>query len=60
MIVWEAFDAMITEDQIRGKQAAAAITTYAELIKPLVKKTLQSPLNDDVWRAKVQGPITGD
>ena len=59
-IVWEAFDAMITEDQIRGKQAATAITTYAELIKPLVKKALQSPLNDDVWRAKVQGPITGD
>ena len=51
---------MITEDQIRGKQAATAITTYAELIKPFVKKALQSPLNDDVWRAKVQGPITGD
>ena len=59
-IVWEAFDAMITEDQVRGKQAATALSTYAELIAPLVDRALQAPLNDDVWRAKVQGPATGD
>ena len=59
-IVWEAFDATITDDKEKGKKVATAIATYAELIRPLVDKALESPLNDDVWRAKITGPVTGD
>ncbi len=58
-IVWEAFDAMLTGDQDRGKKVATAIATYAELIKPIVDASLKAPMNDDVWRAKITGPQTG-
>lgn len=58
-IVMELFDAMIEEDAVRGKQAAAAIATYAELIRPGLEKALSAPMSDDVWRVRVSGPITG-
>jgi hypothetical protein len=58
-IVLESFDAMITDDQDRGKKAATAVATYAEIVRPIVDAALASPLGDDVWRAKVQGPVTG-
>lgn len=59
VIVWESFDAWLTQDQERGKKVAKAIATYAELIKPLVDASLKAPLSDDVWRAKIAGPQTG-
>lgn len=59
VIVWEAFDAWLTQDQERGKKVAKAVATYAELIKPLVDASLKAPLSDDVWRAKIAGPQTG-
>jgi hypothetical protein len=58
-IVMEAFDAMIENDEIRGKKAATAIATYASLIKPNLEKVLSGPMNDDVWRARTSGPVTG-
>jgi hypothetical protein len=59
VVVWESFDAWLNQDQERGKKAAAAITTYVELIKPLVEETFKAPLNDDVFRAKLTGSATG-
>ena len=59
VIVWESFDAWLTQDQVRGKKVATAIATYSELIKPLLDAALKAPLNDDLWRAKVTGPVTG-
>jgi hypothetical protein len=59
VLVWEAFDAWLTQDQQRGRRVATAIATYAGLIKPLLDASLKTPLNDDVWRAKISGPVTG-
>ena len=59
VLVWESFDAWLTGDQARGKRVATALATYVELIKPLVEKALSAPLNDDLWRSKVTGPVTG-
>jgi len=58
-IVLELFDAMIEEDPTRGKPAATAIATYAEIIRPGLESALAAPLSDDVWRAKISGPVTG-
>lgn len=58
-IVLEAFDAMLSEDDGRGTRAATAVATYAELIRPHLDEVLDGPLNDDVWRAKTSGPVTG-
>ena len=58
-IVLEALDAMISEDEIKGKKAATAIATYASLIRPNLEQALSRPMNDDVWRVKVSGPVTG-
>ena len=58
-IVLEAFDSMITRDQARGQKAAAALATYAAIIRPGVDAALDAPLGDDVWRAKIQGSVTG-
>lgn len=58
-IVLEAFDAMVSEDEIKGKKAATAIATYAALIRPNLENALSRPMNDDVWRVKVSGPVTG-
>lgn len=58
-IVLEAFDAMISEDELKGRKAATAIATYAALIRPNLVQVLSGPMNDDVWRAKTSGPVTG-
>lgn len=59
VLVWEAFDAWLGQDQVRGKKVATAVATYSELIKPLLDAALKTPLNDDLWRAKIAGPVTG-
>jgi hypothetical protein len=58
-IVMEVFDAMISEDEDKGRKAATAIATYAALIRPNLELVLAGPMNDDVWRAKTSGPVTG-
>ena len=58
-IVLEALDALITDDAARGKQAAAAIATYAAMIRPGIEETATRPMFDDSWRAKTSGPQTG-
>jgi hypothetical protein len=58
-IVLESFDAMITGDKARGQKVAAALTTYVRLIQPSMDRLLSAPLGDDVWRAKISGPVTG-
>jgi len=58
-IVMEAFDALITDDKVRGEKAAAAIATYAEMIRPGIEAADQVPMGDDSWRAKTSGPKTG-
>ena len=59
-MVMEAFDAMVDDDAVRGQKAGKALATYARLFRPAVEKVLAGSLNDDVWRAKVSGPTTGD
>ena len=51
-IVMEAFDALISEDAVKGRKTAAALATYARLLQPGVTRTLSSPLGDDLWRAR--------
>ncbi len=58
-IVMEAFDALITDDKARGEKAAAAIATYAEMIRPGIEAAGELPMGDDSWRAKTSGPKTG-
>ena len=58
-VVLEALDAMIVDDEARGRRVATALATYAEIVRPSVDRALASPLGDDVWRAKVSGPQTG-
>lgn len=58
-LVMESFDAMVSDDLARGKKVAAAIATYAALAEPAVKYSLGFPMQDDVWRVKVTGPVTG-
>ncbi len=58
-IVMEAFDALITDDKTRGEMAAAAISTYAEMIRPGIEAVGNLPMGDDSWRAKTSGPKTG-
>lgn len=58
-IVMEAFDAMVSEDDAKGRKAATAIATYAALIRPNLVEVLSGPMNDDVWRVRTSGPVTG-
>lgn len=58
-IVMEAFDALVSNDEARGKKAAAAIATYAEMIRPGIEAAGTLPMADDSWRAKTSGPKTG-
>lgn len=51
-IVMESLRALIEEDATRGKAAAAALTTYAQLAEPILDEAATVPMNDDVWRAK--------
>jgi hypothetical protein len=60
VLVMESFDALVADDAVRGKKVATALATYAKIISPLVDSQLKQPLADDVWRAKVAGPTTGD
>jgi hypothetical protein len=53
VLVFEALDALIADDAARGRQAATAVATYAELIRPAVEASGAVPLHDDVWRARV-------
>jgi hypothetical protein len=55
----DAFAALLDDDQARGQQAGKALAGYARMLSPLVDRALQVPLHDDLWRAKVQGPVTG-
>lgn len=58
-LVLESFDALITEDAVRGKRAATAIATYAEMVRPGIERSAELPMNDDSWRVKTSGPQTG-
>lgn len=58
-LVMEAFDAMVFDDPVKGRKAASAIATYAKLIRPNLDEVFSGPMSDDVWRAKVSGPVTG-
>ena len=58
-VVLEALDAMIVEDEARGRRVATALATYAEIVRPTVDRALAAPMGDDVWRAKISGPQTG-
>ena len=56
----EALDALIANDVARGQKVGTALANYAALAEPAVDQTLAQPLGDDVWRVKVNGPVTGD
>lgn len=58
-VVLEALDALISEDAERGRASAAAIATYADLIRPGIMEASAGPMGDDSWRAKTSGPHTG-
>ena len=48
----EALRALIAEDQVAGKRAAAALTCYSKLVTKALARLDDVPLNDDVWRAR--------
>ena len=52
-ICFDAFAAMVTEDGSRGKKAATALATYAQLVRPHLDATLAAPMGDDSTRAKI-------
>ena len=56
----EALDALISNDETRGKKVGAALANYAALAEPAIESALAQPLGDDVWRVKINGPTTGD
>ena len=56
----EALDALIAKDEVRGRKVGAALANYAVLAEPAVEQALGQPLSDDVWRVKLNGPVTGD
>lgn len=58
-IVLEAELAWIFDDAAAGRVAATALATYAELIRPSIEAALAAPMNDDVWRVKIGGAVTG-
>ncbi|MGN6504481.1 MAG: hypothetical protein ACTHM6_02855, partial [Tepidisphaeraceae bacterium] len=59
VITWQALDALVNENESEGKAAAAALTTWAKLIRPYVDRDLDSPMNDDVFRIAAM-PNVGD
>ncbi len=58
-LVMEAFDAMVSDDKVKGQKVGAALATYASIAQPMLDQALAQPMNDDVWRAKTEGPATG-
>jgi hypothetical protein len=58
-ITMEALEALITDDSERGKKVASAIVGWASAIGTALDQLETAPLNDDVWRAKLAGPVTG-
>lgn len=50
-VVLEALDAIIVEDEARGRAAATATATYAELVRPGIEASRTVPLGEDAWRA---------
>lgn len=56
----EALDALIANDAVRGRKVGAALANYSVLAQPAVEQALAQPLGDDVWRVKINGPVTGD
>ncbi|MDC7693699.1 hypothetical protein PQU94_05320 [Asticcacaulis sp. DXS10W] len=58
-VVLELFDALIFNDTDKGQKAASALATYVEMVRPDLETALSGDMNDDVWRAKTSGPITG-
>ncbi len=50
-VVLEALDALILEDEARGRAAATATATYAELVRPGIEASRTVPLGEDAWRA---------
>ena len=59
-LVMQSFDAMVKDDQAEGKKVAAAIAGYARMATPFVEQQFKNALADDVWRAKTNGPTTGN
>ena len=50
-IVMESFDALLTNDPVRGKRVATAIATWAKIIDPVIDLIDKQPMSDDVFRA---------
>jgi hypothetical protein len=59
-LVMESFDAMVSNDAVKGRKVGAALATYAAMAGPLLDQALSEPMNDDVWRVKTEGPATGN
>ena len=57
-IVMESFDALLTNDAVRGKRAATAIATWSAIIDPVITLIDQQPMHDDAFRAFA--PKTGN
>ncbi|MDC7693698.1 hypothetical protein PQU94_05315 [Asticcacaulis sp. DXS10W] len=58
-VVLQALIACIEGDTTTGTRAATALATYAGLIAPDIEQALSEPMNDDVWRVKLSGSLTG-
>ena len=59
-LTMEALRCLIEEDKAGGKQVATAIDTYARVMEPCLDRYANTPLNDDVWRARIPNPDKGN
>ncbi len=58
-IVLESFDALVSEDAVKGAKAATALATYSALLAPGIERMQSVPLADDSWRAKAPPAAPG-
>lgn len=50
-IVMESFDALLANDEVRGKRVATAVATWSKIIDPVITLIDQQPMYDDAFRA---------
>ncbi len=50
-LAMESFDAMLSDDPVRGRRVAGAIATWSKMIDPVIDEIDKQPMHDDVFRA---------
>lgn len=50
-LTMESWDALLMQDEVRGRKVATAIATWAKIIDPVIDLIDKQPMSDDVFRA---------